>query len=105
MIITELFLYINSYAANEDGRVGVYVTANPLTPDNNYFEVEILDTGMMGAIGKLVHSLKFCVLSKEFRYTRFSLCGQKTSFSRSMSPISGLNLNVSRSAKTDKNWK
>ena len=42
----------SSYAANEDGRVGVYVTANPLTPENNYFEVEILDTGMVGAVGR-----------------------------------------------------
>ncbi len=40
-----------SYAANDDGRVGVYVTANPLTPENSYYEVEILDTGMLGAIG------------------------------------------------------
>ena len=40
-----------SYAANDDGRVGVYVAAHPLTPDNAYFEVEILDTGMVGAIG------------------------------------------------------
>ena len=57
-----LFLYIDSYAANEDGRVGVYVTANPLTPDNNYFEVEIVDTGMMGAIGKLVYSEILCIV-------------------------------------------
>ncbi len=40
-----------SYSGNDDGRVGVYVTANPLTPENNYYEVEILDTGMLGAIG------------------------------------------------------
>ena len=41
-----------SYAADEDGRVGLYVSASPLTPDNNYFEVEVLDTGACGAIGE-----------------------------------------------------
>ena len=41
-----------SYAGQEDGRVGVYIAANPLTLENNYFEVEILDIGMMGAIGE-----------------------------------------------------
>ncbi|XP_064600624.1 SPRY domain-containing protein 3-like isoform X2 [Liolophura sinensis] len=38
------------YVPNEDNRVGVYISPHPLTPDNNYFEVEILDTGLIGAI-------------------------------------------------------
>ncbi len=49
--ITIINLDYFSYSGNDDGRVGVYVTANPLTPENNYYEVEILDTGMLGAIG------------------------------------------------------
>ena len=42
-----------SYAENDIDRVGVYIAASPLTPEHNYFEVEILDTGIVGAIGKL----------------------------------------------------
>jgi len=41
-----------SYAQNGVGKVGLYIAANPLTPEHSYFEVEILDTGIMGAIGK-----------------------------------------------------
>ncbi|KAK2144810.1 hypothetical protein LSH36_729g02038 [Paralvinella palmiformis] len=42
---------ILSYAQNGVGKVGLYIAANPLTPEHSYFEVEILDTGIMGAIG------------------------------------------------------
>ena len=40
-----------SYSGQEDGRVGLYVAAEPLTPAKNYFEVEIVESGVMGAIG------------------------------------------------------
>ncbi|XP_064634542.1 SPRY domain-containing protein 3-like isoform X2 [Lineus longissimus] len=40
-----------SYSANENGQVGVFVAAQPLSQERNYFEVEILDTGFFGAIG------------------------------------------------------
>jgi len=42
---------ILSYAPNDDGKVGMYVAAHPLTPENNYFEVDVLDLGTLGAIG------------------------------------------------------
>lgn len=42
---------ILSYAENDIDRVGLYIAASPLTPEHNYFEVEILDTGIIGAIG------------------------------------------------------
>ena len=37
---------------NELNKVGLYVAANPLTSDDYYFEVEIIDTGLIAAIGK-----------------------------------------------------
>jgi len=49
-----------SYNGQEDGRVGLYVAAEPLTRAKNYFEVEILESGVMGAIGKM--SLIFVIL-------------------------------------------
>ncbi|KAL3841690.1 hypothetical protein ACJMK2_019799 [Sinanodonta woodiana] len=42
---------IISFQSNEMNRVGLYVAADPLSPEENYFEVEILDTGVIGAIG------------------------------------------------------
>jgi len=48
-----------SYSGQEDGRVGLYVAAEPLTRAKNYFEVEILESGAMGAIGK---SLQYLLL-------------------------------------------
>lgn len=42
---------ILSYQVNEHNKVGVYVAADPLSPDNYYFEIEILDLGQIGAIG------------------------------------------------------
>ncbi|XP_052066245.1 SPRY domain-containing protein 3-like [Mytilus californianus] len=42
---------ILSYQVNEHNKVGLYVTADPLTSDNYYFEIEILDLGQIGAIG------------------------------------------------------
>ncbi len=41
-----------SFSTNELNKVGLYVAANPLTPDNYYFEVEIVDTGLIAAIGE-----------------------------------------------------
>ncbi|XP_013390022.1 SPRY domain-containing protein 3 isoform X2 [Lingula anatina] len=39
-----------------DEKVGVYIAAQPFTPEHNYFEIEILDTGDAGAIAVgLVH--------------------------------------------------
>ena len=37
---------------NELNKVGLYVAANPLTSDDYYFETEIIDTGLIAAIGK-----------------------------------------------------
>jgi len=42
---------VYSYNGQEDGRVGVYIAAEPLTPAKNYFEVEIVESGAMSAIG------------------------------------------------------
>ena len=39
------------YNGLDDGRVGLYVAAEPLTRAKNYFEVEIVDAGVMGTIG------------------------------------------------------
>ncbi|CAL1291002.1 unnamed protein product [Larinioides sclopetarius] len=35
-----------SYAPDEFGNVGMYVAAEPLTPEHNYFEIEIVDPGV-----------------------------------------------------------
>ena len=44
--------YSFSYQDDEGrGQVGVFIAGTPLTPALNYFEVEILDTGLLGAIG------------------------------------------------------
>ena len=40
-----------SYSGQEDGRVGLYIAAEPLTSAKNYFEVEIMESGIVGAIG------------------------------------------------------
>ena len=52
-VTCEKCLCICSYASEDDGRVGLYIASQPLTPENNYFEIEILDVGVMGAIGEL----------------------------------------------------
>ena len=41
-----------SYSGQGDGRVGLYVAAETLTPAKNYFEVEIIESGVVGAIGQ-----------------------------------------------------
>jgi len=41
-----------SYNGQDDGRVGLYVAAEPLTKDKNYFEVEIIDIGVVGTVGE-----------------------------------------------------
>jgi len=46
-----------SYSGQEDGRVGLYVAAEPLTRGKNYFEVEITDAGVMGSVGKCLCQL------------------------------------------------
>lgn len=38
-----------------DGRVGLYQAAQPLSASNRHFELEILDTGGRGAIGKGIY--------------------------------------------------
>ncbi|XP_045174288.1 SPRY domain-containing protein 3-like [Mercenaria mercenaria] len=40
-----------SFATNELNKVGLYVAAKPLSPENYYFEIEIVDTGLITAIG------------------------------------------------------
>ncbi|KAL5006891.1 hypothetical protein ScPMuIL_015697 [Solemya velum] len=42
---------ILSYIANDSNKVGLYIAAGPLNPEENYFEVELLDTGVNGSIG------------------------------------------------------
>ncbi|KAK6191440.1 hypothetical protein SNE40_003129 [Patella caerulea] len=37
---------ILSYQANDENNIGVYIAPAPLTPQDNYFEVEILDSGI-----------------------------------------------------------
>lgn len=39
---------ILSYMPDDAENVGVYVAAEPIRPDCNYFEIEILDSGMIG---------------------------------------------------------
>lgn len=48
MIILSFFRYI----VNDEDKVGVYIAADPLTQDRNYYEVEILDSGLQGTIGE-----------------------------------------------------
>lgn len=40
-----------SFAMNDMNKVGLYVAAKPLSPENYYFEIEIVDTGQIAAIG------------------------------------------------------
>ncbi|KAK3101514.1 hypothetical protein FSP39_004141 [Pinctada imbricata] len=42
---------IISYQTNRHNLVGVYIAGDPLTAENYYFEVEILDIGTFGTIG------------------------------------------------------
>ena len=58
-----LFCFISSYQMNEHNKVGVYVAADHLSPENYYFETEILDLGQIGAIGK---SFRRIYLSYQF---------------------------------------
>jgi len=44
---------------NEHNKVGVYVAADHLSPENYYFETEILDLGQIGAIGKSFRRIYF----------------------------------------------
>ncbi|XP_077978116.1 SPRY domain-containing protein 3-like [Glandiceps talaboti] len=47
---------ILSYVPDHLRRVGLYIAAEPLTPDHSYYEVELIDTGELGTIGVgLVH--------------------------------------------------
>lgn len=41
----------HSYMRSMFEGVGLYVAARPLSPENSYFEIEILDTGQIAAIG------------------------------------------------------
>ncbi|KAL4224836.1 hypothetical protein ACF0H5_015532 [Mactra antiquata] len=40
-----------SFAMNDLNKVGLYVAAKPLSIENYYFEIEIVDTGLISAIG------------------------------------------------------
>nr|XP_011444076.2 SPRY domain-containing protein 3 [Crassostrea gigas] len=42
---------IVSYLANPHNQVGIYIASDPLTPEDYYFEVEILDSGNFATIG------------------------------------------------------
>lgn len=42
----------SSYSDADSGLAGVYVAPHSLTPEKNYFEVEIIDTGLICAISK-----------------------------------------------------
>lgn len=49
--ITIVIIIFNSYSEEEEEeRVGVYIGEMPISPDHNYFEIEILDMGAQGAI-------------------------------------------------------
>lgn len=39
-----------SFAGRSRAKIGMYIAAHPLVPEKNYFEVEILDTGVVGPI-------------------------------------------------------
>lgn len=41
---------ILSYMINDEDKVGVYISADALTQEKNYFEIEILDSGLRGTI-------------------------------------------------------
>ena len=47
-------MLVCSYAESGFGKVGVYLCGKPLTPENNYFEVEIHDIGLRGDIGNIL---------------------------------------------------
>lgn len=42
-----------SYLANPHNQVGIYIASDPLTPEDYYFEVEILDSGNFATIGEM----------------------------------------------------
>ena len=46
---------------NELNRVGLYVAAKPLSQDNFYFEIEIVDTGLIAAIGNCFVLFLCCI--------------------------------------------
>ena len=48
------FLHCFSFIPNDASKVGLYISLAPITAQDNYFEVEIIDTGMLGCIGKLL---------------------------------------------------
>ncbi|XP_066266186.1 SPRY domain-containing protein 3-like [Branchiostoma lanceolatum] len=39
-----------SYHPDEAWRVGVFVSSQPITPDRNYFEIDIIDSGLLSTI-------------------------------------------------------
>lgn len=43
-------LLVTSYENNPGGIVGCYIHRFPLTEENNYFEIKILDAGRRGMI-------------------------------------------------------
>ena len=56
-----------SFIPNEWNKVGLYVAANPLTSDDYYFEAEIVDTGLIAAIGETFHcaNISFYISKRE----------------------------------------
>ncbi|WAR02960.1 SPRY3-like protein [Mya arenaria] len=40
-----------SFSTNDMNKVGLYVAAKPLSAENFYFEIEVIDTGLISAIG------------------------------------------------------
>ena len=42
-----------SYLANPHNQVGIYIASDPLSPEDYYFEVEILDSGNLATIGEI----------------------------------------------------
>ena len=46
-----LIVFFFSFSMNDMNKVGLYVAAKSLSPDNYYFEIEIIDTGHIAAIG------------------------------------------------------
>lgn len=49
MLINLIF----SYLANPHNQVGIYIASDALTPEDYYFEVEILDSGNFATIGEM----------------------------------------------------
>lgn len=49
-----LFNLFFSYLANPHNQVGIYIASDPLTPEDYYFEVEILDSGNLATIGEII---------------------------------------------------